>query len=153
MKRVLVAVDGAKGSHACIETCARIFADRPPPTVILLHVLRYGGATGVDDMSNDAELAELREAVEGTPQMDELKAKAEPLLIATRAAFEARGFHDVQTVIKSGRPAEGILEGAAECEAELIVVGDTRGLMDKLMMGDVVEQVTKGATVPVLLAR
>jgi len=153
MKRVLVAVDGAKGSHACIETCVRIFADRPPPTVILLHVLRYGGSSGLDDTSIDAELAELREALEGSPRMDELKAESEPMLAAVRAAFETHGFRDLQTVIKSGRPAEGILEGAAECGAELIVIGNTSSLMNKLMMGDVARQVAKGATVPVLLAR
>lgn len=153
MKRVLVAVDGAKGSHACIEACVLLFADRPPPTVILLHVLRYGGSSGMDDMSSDAELAELRGALEGSPQLEELNAKAEAVLAAARAAFEEHGFRDVQTVIKSGRAAEGILEGAAECGAELIVIGNTRSLMEKLMMGDVAQQVGKGATVPVLLAR
>lgn len=153
MKRVLVAVDGAKGSRACIEACVRLFADRPPPTVILLHVLRYGGSSGLDDMSNDAELAELRETLEGSPQMEALKAKAEAVFAAPRASFAEHGFRDLQTVVKSGPAAEGILEGAAECEAELIVIGNTRSLMEKLMMGDVVQQVAKGAAVPVLLAR
>lgn len=153
MNRVLVAVDGAKGSRACIEACVRLFAGRAPPTVILLHVLRYGGPSSVDGMSNDAELAELRQALEGSPQLEALEAKAEATLAAPRAAFEERGFRDLLTVIKSGRAAEEILNGAAEYAAELIVIGNTRRLIDKLMLGDVAQQVANGATVPVLLAR
>jgi len=112
MKRVLVAVDGAKGSRACIDACVSLFAGRTPPAVTLLHVLRYGGPSAVDGLSSDAELAELRQALEGTPQLEALKAKA-----------------------------------------ELIVIGNTRSLMDKLMLGDVAHQVSNGATIPVLLAR
>jgi nucleotide-binding universal stress UspA family protein len=153
MKRVLVAVDGAKGSRACIEACVRLFAGRPPPAVILLHVLRYGGPTAVDSLSSDAELAELREALEGTPQLEALQAKAEATLATQRAHFEEHGFRDVQTVIKSGRAAEGILNGAVEFAAELIVIGNTRSLIDKLMLGDVAQQVANGAAIPVLLAR
>lgn len=153
MNRVLVAVDGVKGSRACVEACARLFADRQPPTVILLHVLRYGGPSSADGMSIDAELAELRQALEGTPQLEALKAKAEAALAAQRALFEERGFRDLHTVIKSGRAAEGILNGAAEYTAELIVIGNTRSLIDKLMLGDVAQQVANGAAVPVLLAR
>jgi nucleotide-binding universal stress UspA family protein len=56
-------------------------------------------------------------------------------------------------VIKSGRPAEEILHGAAECGAELIVIGNTRSLLAKLMLGDVAQQVANGSALPVLLAR
>ena len=153
MNRVLIAVDGSKGSRACIETCVSLFAGRPPPTVILLHVLGYGGPSAVDGMSSDAELAGLREALEGSPQLDERKAKAEAMFAAPRAYFEQHGFRDLKTVIKSGRPAEEIVAAAAEHGAELIVVGNTRSLLNKLMLGDVAHQVAKKAAVPVLLAR
>ena len=56
-------------------------------------------------------------------------------------------------MIRIGRPAEEILAGAAEYGAELIVIGNTRSLIDKLMLGNVAQQVAKAATVPVLLAR
>ena len=153
MNRVLVAVDGAKGSRACVEACVRLFAGRPPPAVILLHVMQYGGPIAVDGLSIDAELAELREALEGSPQLEALKAKAEAMLVTPRKFLEERGFRDLRTVIKSGRPAEEILNGAAEFAAELIVIGNTRSLIDKLMLGDVAQQVANGAAVPVLLAR
>jgi nucleotide-binding universal stress UspA family protein len=153
MNCVLVAVDGTKGSWACVTACGRLFAGRAPPAVILLHVMQYGGPTAVDGLSSDAELDELREALEGTPQLEALKAKAEAAFAAPRAFLTERGFRDVRTVVKSGRPADEILNGAAECGAELIVIGNTRSLIAKLMLGDVAQQVAKGAAVPVLLAR
>jgi nucleotide-binding universal stress UspA family protein len=153
MKRVLVAVDGSKGSRACIETCVRLFAGRAPPTVIMLYVLGYGGPSAADGMSSDAELSELREAIEGSPQLDARKATAETIFAASRAFLEERGFLDLHTVVKSGRTAEEIVDAAAEHGAELIVVGNTRSLINKLMLGDVAHQVAKIATVPVLLAR
>ena len=153
MNRVLVAVDGSKGSRACIETCVRLFAGRPPPAVILLHVLGYGGPSAADGMSSDAELAELRESMEGSPELEARKAKAEAMFAAPRALFEEQGFRDLRTVIKSGRAAEEIINAAVEHGAELIVVGNTRRLIDKLMLGDVARQVANGASVPVLLAR
>ena len=153
MNCILVAVDGTKGSRACIEACARMFTSGTPPAVILLHVMQYGGPTAVDGLSNDAELAELREALEGSPQLEGLKAKADAILAAPRAFLAERGFGDVRTAIKSGRAAEEILKGAAEYGAELIVIGNTRSLIAKLMLGDVAQQVANRAAVPVLLAR
>lgn len=153
MNCVLVAVDGTKGSWACITTCARLFAGQSPPAVVLLHVMQYGGPASVDGLLNDAELNELREALEGTSQLEALKAKAESSFSAPRTFLAEHGFGDVRTVIRSGRPAEEILKGAAECGAELIFIGNTRNLIAKLMLGDVAQQVAKGATVPVLLAR
>jgi nucleotide-binding universal stress UspA family protein len=153
MKCVLVAVDGTKGSQACIEACGHLFTGRTPPAVILLHVMQYGGPTAVDGLSNDAELAELREALEGSPQLEALKAKAEAIFAAPREYLAAHGFGDVRTVVKSGRPADEILNGAEEYGAELIVIGNTRSLIAKLMLGDVAQQVGNRAAIPVLLAR
>jgi nucleotide-binding universal stress UspA family protein len=153
MNCVLVAVDGTKGSWACITACERMFAGRSPPAVILLHVMQYGGPTAVDGLSNDAELAELRDALEGTPQLEAFEARAEATFTAPREFLSKHGFRDVRTVVRSGRAAEEILRGAAEYGAELVVVGNTRSMMAKLMLGDVAQQVARGATVPVLLAR
>lgn len=153
MNCVLVAVDGAKGSRACVAACARLFAGRPPPAVILLHVMQYGGPTAVDGLTSDAELSELRETLEGSPQLEALKAKAEATLATPRTFLEERGFRDLRTAIKIGRPAEEIVRAATEYGADLIVIGNTRGLIDKLMLGDVAQKVASTASVPVLLTR
>lgn len=153
MNCVLVAVGGAKGSLACVTACARLFADRPPPAVVLLYVIQYGGPAAADDVAIDAELAELHETLEGSPQLEALKAKAEATFAIPRKFLEEHGFRDVRTVIRIGRPADEILAGATEYGAELIVIGNTRRLIDKLMLGNVVQQVANAATLPVLLAR
>lgn len=153
MKCVLVAVGGAKGSLACVTACASLFAGRPPPSVILLSVMQYGGPAAADDAINDAELAELRETLEGSPQLEALKVKAEAAFAVPRKFLEERGFGDLRTVTRIGRPAEEILAAATEFGVELIVIGNTRSLLDKLMLGNVAQQVAKAAAVPVLLAR
>ena len=153
MKCVLIAVGGAKVGLACATACAQLFADRPPPAVILLQVMQYGGPVAVDGLVSDAELAELHETIDGSPQMEALKAKAEATLAVPRRYLEEHGFSDLRAVIRIGRPADEILAGAAECAAELIVIGNTRSLIDKLMLGDVTRQVANAATVPVLLVR
>jgi nucleotide-binding universal stress UspA family protein len=146
-------VGGAKGSLACVEACACLFADRPQPSVILLSVMQYGGPAAADGAIIDAELAELRETLEGSPQLEELEAKAEERFAIPRKFLEDHGFSDLRTVIRIGRPADEIVAGAAECGAELIIIGNTRSLLDKLLLGNVTQQVAKAATVPVLLAR
>ena len=153
MKRVLVAVGGAKGSLACVTACASLFADRPPPAVLLLTVVQYGGPAAADGVINDAELAELRETLEGTDILEELKAKAEAGFAHPRKFLEDHGFRDVRGVVRIGRPADEIVAGAAEHGAEMIVIGNTRSLLDKLLLGNVTQQVAKAATVPVLLVR
>jgi len=153
MKCVLIAVGGAKGSLACASVCARLFAEQPPPSVVLLFVMQYGGPAAADGVTNDAELAELGKTLEGSPQLEVLKAKAEAAFAAPRKFLEEHGFRDLRTVTRIGRPAEEILAGAMEYGAELIIIGNTRSLLDKLMLGNVVQQVAKAALVPVLLAR
>lgn len=153
MNCVLVAVDGAKGSRACVAVCARLFADRQPTAVILVHVLQYGGPAAVDGLTSDAELSELRETIEGSPQLEALTAKAEAMIATHRTFLEEHGFRDLRTVIKTGRPADEIIRAAEEYKAELIIIGNTRRLLDKLMLGDVTRQVASAATVPVLLVR
>lgn len=153
MNRVLIAVGGGKGSLACVTACARLFADRPLPAVILLTVMQYGGPAAADGVTSDAELAELREALEGSPQLEALTAKAEATLATPRTFLEEHGFRDLRTATRIGRPAEEILAAAAEHGADLIIIGNTRSLIDKLMLGNVTQQVANAATVPVLLAR
>jgi nucleotide-binding universal stress UspA family protein len=153
VNNVLVAVDSSKGSRACVAVCARLFADRPPTIVILVHVVQYGGPAAVDGLTSDAELSELRETLEGTPQLEALMAKAEAMIATHRTFLEEHGFRDLRTVIKTGRTADEILRAAAEYRAELIIIGNTRSLINKLMLGDVTKQVASAATVPVLLAR
>ena len=70
-----------------------------------------------------------------------------------RMFLQEHGFGDVRTVIKFGRPAGRRSCAAAEYGVDLIVIGNTRGPIDKLILGDVAQRVAGTAAVPVLLAR
>ena len=85
--------------------------------------------------------------------MEALKAKAEATFAIPRTFLQEHGFGDVRTAIKFGRPAEEIVRGAAEYGVDLIVIGNTRGPIDKLILGDVAQRVASTTSVPVLLAR
>jgi nucleotide-binding universal stress UspA family protein len=58
------------------------------------------------------------------------------------------------TTIRSGRPADIILEHAKAAGADLIVMGTPgRFGLSQLYMGSVAERVTRTATCPVLIVR
>jgi nucleotide-binding universal stress UspA family protein len=154
MKKILLAVDASKGGSACVETCARVFSAMPPKTVILLHVEQVGGGpTLMHDRISDAEIETLKEELEGSEVEESMQQKAREILATHRKKLEKHGFHGIKTLAKTGHVAEEILKAAREQGAELIIIGNTRSLMAKLMMGDVTKEVAHHAEVPVLLAR
>lgn len=154
MKTILLAVDMSKGSSACVETCARIFSAMPPESVILLHVEQVGGGpTLMHDRLSDAEIETLQEEMQGTEALETMQETARTILATHRKALEQRGFRGIKTLAKTGHVAEEILKTARELGAELIIIGNTRRLLAKLMMGDVTKEVAHHAEVPVLLAR
>lgn len=154
MRRVLVALDAAKGSAGCIDACVRLFSAAPPETVILLHVQQLGGGpTLMHDRMSDAEIETLREELGRTEAFQQLEAKSHALLEAHRKKLERRGIRGTRMIVRTGHVAEEILKAAKKERAELIIIGNTRGRIAKLVMGDVVKAVTSRAEVPVLLAR
>ncbi len=154
MKTILLAVDLSKGGRACVETCARLFSPMPPEEVILLHIEQVGGGpTLMHDRISDAEMETLKEELEGTEALETIRETARAILATHRKTLEQRGFRGIKTLAKTGHVAEEILKTAREQGAELIIIGNTRGLVAKLMMGDVTKEVAHHAEVPVLLAR
>lgn len=154
MRKVLVALDAAKGSARCIEACVRLFAAAPPESVILLHVQQLGGGpTLMHDRMSDAEIETLREELGRTEAFQQLEAKSHALLEAHRRKLARRGIRGTRMIVRTGHVAEEILKAAKKERAELIIIGNTRGRIAKLVMGDVVKAVTSRAEVPVLLAR
>jgi len=154
MKKILLAVDASKGSSACVETCARLFSPMPPEVVILLHVEQVGGGpTLMHDRISDAEMETLKEELEGTEALETIQETSRTILAAHRKKLKQHGFRAIKTLAKTGHVAEEILKSVREQGAELIIIGNTRSLVAKLMMGDVTKEVANHAEVPVLLAR
>ncbi|HWR97400.1 MAG TPA: universal stress protein [Candidatus Methanoperedens sp.] len=151
MKKILVAVDETKGSTAVLAFFRNLV--RPPEEVILLYVQRLEGKSLMIDMLGEAELATLREALEGTEHREALDRKAERILAHYKREFETRGLFRIKTICREGVPAEQILKVAAEEGADLILAGSNgkQGL-DRLITGSVSRDLQLNATVPVVVA-
>lgn len=154
MRKVLVAVDAAKGSDACVKACAEIFSRAPPKTVIVLHVQQPGGGpTVMHERMSDAEFETLKDELDRTGALQLLQVKSNAIVASHRKKLQRRGIRAIKTIVRTGHVAEEILNTAKEEGVGLIIIGNTRGAVARLMMGDVVKAVVSGAEVPVLLAR
>ncbi|MDH3318581.1 MAG: universal stress protein [Betaproteobacteria bacterium] len=154
MRKVLLALDAAKGSAACVRTCARLFAGAPPKSVILLHVQQLGGGpTLVHDRMGDSEIDTLKEELGRSGALRTMEEKALALLESHRKKLQRYGFRGFKPIVRTGHAADEILSVARDERVELIVLGNTRGPVARLMMGDIVKAVVNHAEVPVLLAR
>jgi nucleotide-binding universal stress UspA family protein len=154
MNAILLPVDASKGSDACVDLFVRLFSAKPPQAVILLHVEQVGGGpTLMHDRISDAEVETLREELEGTDALEIMQETSRAILARHRKKLKQHGFQGVVALGRTGHVAEEILKTAREERVELIVIGNTRSRVAKLMMGDVAKEVANHAEVPVLLAR
>jgi nucleotide-binding universal stress UspA family protein len=74
-------------------------------------------------------------------------------LHAAAQRAEARFGIEVDDWMSLGRPAEEILRMAAEERADMIVLGQGRGALDRLLFGSNAHRVVREATCPVLVVR
>jgi nucleotide-binding universal stress UspA family protein len=153
MKKVLVAVDGTKGSKSVLSVFRN--SVRPPEEVILLHVEELEGRSRMIDMLGEAEMSTLKEALRGTEHKEALDGKAEKILAYYRRELEDGGLVRVKTVVREGHPSDEIMKVAEEEGAELIIMGcrGKKGLLDRLVTGCVSRVVERGAGVPVVMAK
>jgi nucleotide-binding universal stress UspA family protein len=152
MKKVLIAVDGLRGSRAVLTTFHN--SVRKTDEVVLLHVERLEGGSLMIEMLGEAEMSTLKEALRGTEHKEALDRRSDRILAYYRRELEAGGASGVKTLVREGRPAEEILKVAEEEGVELIIVGQTgkRGL-DRLITGSVSKEVELNARQPVILAQ
>lgn len=153
MKKVLIAVDDSKGAKACVATYIRSFSDQAPDSVILVHVQQFGGKTFMHDRMSDTEISALQEDLAGTETQEALERKSNTILEFHKKSLEERGIHGIKTIIRSGHVAEEIVKAAKEEGVDIIIIGNTRSLIDKLIMGDVTKEVSRKTETPVLLAK
>jgi nucleotide-binding universal stress UspA family protein len=152
MKKILVAVDETKGSKAVLTIFRNLV--RPPEEVILLHVQRLEGRSLMIDMLGEAELATLREALEGTEHKQELDRRSEEILAHYKREFETRGLFRIKTIRREGIPAEEINKVAEEEGVDVILVGSNgkQGL-NRLITGCVSRDLQLNAKVPVVVVK
>jgi nucleotide-binding universal stress UspA family protein len=153
MKKVLLAVDDTKGSRTIIDRFIQLFPSVRPESIILLHVQKLEGRSLIDEMLSEAELATLKEVMEGTEYKKALDKKAKAIVGHYKKLLEDAGIKGIKTVIKAGHPAEEILNTAEEEGVDLIIVGSRGTRVSRLFMGSVSREVANNAKVPVLIAR
>lgn len=153
MKKVLLPVDDSRGARAGVQACIRLFGARPPASVLLLHVLQPGGKSLLHDRISDPELATLREQLEASGKMEDLERASRYVLDAHAKLLQKGRLSRVRTLTRFGHVAEEIIRAAEEEKVDMIIIGSSRTLLQKLLMGDVTREVADKATVPVLIAR
>ena len=152
MKKVLVAVDDTKGSKNVLGVFQNLV--KPPKEVLILHVQRLEGRSLMIDMLSESELSTLKESLEGTEYKEKLDMHSEKVLNFYRKEFENTGLVSVRTIKREGVPSDEILKVAEEEGVDLIVVGGNgkKGL-NRLITGCVSKHVERNASVPVIVEK
>jgi len=152
MKKVLVAVDDTKGSKNVLGVFQNLV--KPPKEVLILHVQRLEGRSLMIDMLSESELSTLKESLEGTEYKEKLDMHSEKVLNYYRKEFENSGLISVRTIKREGVPSDEILKVAEEEGVDLIVVGGNgkKGL-NRLITGCVSKHVERNASVPVIVEK
>ena len=153
MKKMLLPVDNSQGARVSVQTCIRLFGSSPDLSVFLLHVLQPGGKSLLHDRISDPELSTLKRQLEGSEKMAELERAAQKILATHKKLLQKNRVSQITTLMRFGHVADEIIKAAAEQEADLIILGSSRTLLQKLLMGDVVREVAANAKFPVLIAR
>ncbi len=152
MQTILVAVDDTKGSIKAAQTLAEWAGMVRPETIILLHVEQMLGRSLIgESLESDTDLAEMREALEGTDYKEKLDQRAGKILAYHTQVLVEAGFSNVKPTIRQGHPAEEILATAKDENVDLIVVGSRGKRRHDFLIGSVSREVANGAKIPVLL--
>ena len=154
MNKILIAVDDTKGTKEMFEKITKICKRMNPDEVILLYVEKLEGSSLMDDMLGEAELSTLREELEGTEFKKALDMKADKILRYYKNVLQSSPpAPEVRTVIRSGHPAEEIINSAKEEGADLIIIGTRGKRVGRLFIGSVSREVVNNASVSVMVVR
>ncbi len=147
ISKVLIAVDGSPHSLKGVAVGGEIAA-KTGASVILLHVVKE------EELHAGIKEFVRAEHIQGTLDMDVLKAGAKYLLDSSLDTARAAGVKDIDTEIEEGPIARTIVARAKHHKADMIVVG-SRGMGDieGLLRGGVSHRVEILAKCPVLVVK
>jgi len=142
MLKVLIAVDGSEYSHRAIEAVAKLAALTAPLNVVLLNVRDGAKRAGDLPALDPAQYEQAQRQLQDDLLADEL------------AHARACGLTVGSTRRAEGAAAQEIVQVAAECGADQIVIGTRgKGALGSLLMGSVAQRVVQLSTVPVLIVK
>ena len=153
MNKILIAVDDTKSSKEIFEKCTQMCKCMAPEEIILLYVEKFAGRSLMDEMLGDAELSTLADVVQGSEFKEAMDKKAEKILNFYKSALEDRSpVPNLRTMVKTGIPAEEIVQTAKDEDVSLIIIG-SRGKRVRLFMGSVSREVANTADRPVMIVK
>lgn len=140
-QHILIPVDTSQGSDKAFEY---VLEELPRPRITLLHVLNPLTVFNyVSGESFDYERARQAE--------QERRETVERIFTDYRGKDAARN-RDIQTVIRSGDPADMILEYTEDSDVDHIVLGSRgRSGLEQTVLGSVARDVAKRSSVPVTI--
>jgi len=154
MKKILIAVDDTKSTRDIFTKCTHVCKCMAPEELLLLYVEKFEGRSLIDAMLGDAELSTLKEVLEGTEYQEALDKKANTILNYYQKALEGNApFPNVKALVKTGHPAEEILNTAQENDVDMILVGSKGKRGARWLMGSVSREVVNMAECPVLVVK
>jgi len=127
IRNILCAVDFGSRSSLVLETALRA-AELWKAGLRLVHVLKLSHSSTKDDWAKESR--------------EEAKAAVERRLLQLAAG--ARGTHIVEALV-DGSPAQGVIEAAERCDADLIVVGRTAAIESEGRIGSIVYGIITGS--------
>ncbi len=141
--RALIPLDGSATAAAIIPAFLTL-ALSLKLEVVLLQVLARVTPPATEGVGTRRLIAD---------PMERLQQEAEAYLGRIADELCARGL-TVQTAVRVGEPASEIVQGALECQADLIAMTTHgRSGLSRLFFGSVAEAVLRRASVPVFLMR
>ena len=158
---VLVATDGSENAERAVRFSAQV-ADRRQQaevTVVYVHLLVTHAPLGMATLTPENPL-------QVVPVIAEMEAAAAPEELAQAQAIVDRAVAEIRSLVTSPdvtvagrivedtRADEGILQAAADTQADIIVVG-TRGRspLRSAIMGSVSHSLLEKATCPILVVK
>jgi nucleotide-binding universal stress UspA family protein len=155
MKKILIAVDDTKSSKEIFSKCTQICKCMAPESIILLYVEKFAGRSLMDEMLGEAEMSTLREVLEGTEYKAAMDQKADGILNYYKDALQANSpVPNVETMVRTGHPAEMILETAHKEDVSMILIGSKgKRSSASFLMGSVSREVANTADRPVLIVK
>jgi nucleotide-binding universal stress UspA family protein len=155
MNKILIAVDDTKSSKEIFSKCTQICKCMAPESIILLYVEKFAGRSLMDEMLGEAEMATLREVLEGTEYKEVMDQKADGILNYYKDALQANSpAPNVETMVRAGHPAEMIVETAQQEDVSMILIGSKgKRASTSFLMGSVSREVANTADRPVLIVK
>lgn len=148
MKKILIALDN-HSNYKLISTKGSELAEALGASVALLHVFPDTITTNPNAFSGLYPTLGAMDMTQGLQLAEQLNKESKKFLTQVKSEIKNK---TVEIYTAEGDVADAILETAKNCKADIIVIGShSRSGIDKILMGNVAEQVLKHSHTPLFI--